>query len=266
MGHIRGSGDSHGLQGTVLAARPIYQSRSVDLRIEMIGAATLYLGDCREILPTLGKIDAVVADPPYGINNAGLLGGESGRKRGKWNRLNHANAIIHEDDKPFDPSFLLDLNVPTVLWGANFYSDKLPRAGWLVWDKKLQNVDFISSDAELAFVSTLKNMVKMERYLWMGLCRAGEIGEHLHPSQKPIAVMQRCIELCGPAETILDPFMGSGTTGVAAIKLGRKFIGIEIEPKYFDIARRRIDEASRQKDLFVDAAKSSAQSSPDVGC
>ena len=217
-------------------------------RVEHIGDATLYLGDCREILPGLGKVDAVVTDPPYGI---GVKSG--GQSAGKWkNGANHEGRQIIGDDKPFDPVLLLKLDVPMVLWGANFYSDKLPGAGWLIWDKRpgIEDMKFNRSDAELAYLSGSKT-VKTIRHLWHGLCRDSEIGEHYHPTQKPIAVIEKCIEHLATAGTILDPFMGSGTTGVACAKLGRKFIGIEIEPKYFDIACRRIQKAYDQPDMFI---------------
>ena len=215
-------------------------------RKEIIGDATLYLGDCREILPTLGKVDAVVTDPPYGISHKS--GGGVG---GKWGRVQHQDVTILNDDVPFDPSALLALGIPLILWGANFYSDKLPGSGWLIWDKRpgIEDMAFNRSDSELAYLSNTKT-VKTIRYLWHGICRDGEVGEHLHPTQKPTAVMEKCLGFLPDATIILDPFMGSGTTGVACVKLGRQFIGIEIEPKYFDIACRRIEEAWKQPRLF----------------
>lgn len=224
-------------------------------RIETLAeGVTLYLGDCREILPTLGKVDAVVTDPPYGIEHKS--GGGTG---GKWNHVRHQGVTIAGDGEPFDPSFLLELNVPLVLWGANFYSDKLPGAGWLIWDKRpgIEDMQFNRSDSELAYFSRSKT-VKTIRYLWHGICRDGEVGEHYHPTQKPVEVMEKCLCFV-EGETILDPFMGSGTTGVAAVKLGRKFIGIEIEPKYFDIACRRIQAALDAPDMFIEKPKPAVQ-------
>ncbi len=213
------------------------------------GAVRLILGDCRDILPALGKVDAVVTDPPYGIEHKS--GGGTG---GKWNYVRHQGVTIAGDAEPFDPAFLLALDIPLVLWGANFYSNRLPGAGWLIWDKRpgIEDMQFNRSDSELAYFSTSKT-VKTIRYLWHGICRDGEVGEHWHPTQKPIAVMEKCLSFID-GQTILDPFMGSGTTGVAAVKLGRRFIGIEIEPKYFDIACRRIEAATRQPDLFIEPA------------
>jgi site-specific DNA-methyltransferase (adenine-specific) len=212
----------------------------------VIGNATLYHGDCLEILPTLPKVDAVVTDPPYGISHKS--GGGTG---GKWANVKHQGVTIAGDSEPFDPSAWLSLDVPVVMWGANFYSDKLPGGGWLIWDKRpgIEDMVFNRSDSELAYFSGSKT-VKTIRHLWHGLCRATEIGEHHHPTQKPVAVMEWCVKQLD-AQTILDPFMGSGTTGVACMNLGRKFIGIELEKKYFDISCERIDQAQRQSRMFA---------------
>ncbi len=130
-----------------------------------------------------------------------------------------------------------------------------------VWDKECgrTNRDDSFSDAELFWTSE-PGKRRVIRYMWKGL----QVEEPLidqrreHPTQKPVAVMRQCIEMMS-AEIILDPFMGSGTTGVAAVKLGRRFIGIEIEPRYFDIACRRIEEATRQPDLFIEPAAKPVQ-------
>jgi site-specific DNA-methyltransferase (adenine-specific) len=217
------------------------------MRKEVIGAATLYHGDCREILPTLGAVDAIVTDPPYGI--AHKSGGGTG---GKWGHVRHQGVTIANDDVPFDPAPLLALGAPLIAWGANFYSDKLPGGGWLVWDKRpgIENMEFNRSDAELAYFSESKT-VKTFRHLWHGLCRDTEVGEHLHPTQKPVALMTWCIERLKNPRKILDPYMGAGSTGVAAVVLGREFIGVEIEETYYDIACKRIEDAQRQGRMFA---------------
>lgn len=220
----------------------------------IIGNATLYLGDCREILPTLGRVDAVVTDPPYGIN------WNPKRKRAngflKGIRLIDRNfEPIEGDNKPFDPSELLGLADQIILWGANHYSDKLPSSSrWLLWDKRCGVTPDHQADCEMAWCS-FPGVARIHRQLWRGIAREGSeniaiAGDKLHPNQKPVALMGWAIKFT-TGDIILDPFMGSGTTGVAAVRLGRKFIGIEIEPKYFDIACRRIEEAARQGDLFV---------------
>ena len=217
-------------------------------KVVTIGNATLYHGDCLEILPTLPKVDAVVTDPPYGISHKS--GGGTG---GKWANVKHQGVKIAGDEKEFDPSPWLALGVPVVMWGANFFSNRLPGGGWLVWDKRpgIEDMIFNRSDAELAYFSGTKT-VKTIRHLWHGICRDSEVGEHWHPTQKPVAVMAGCLKHLPKAQTILDPFMGSGTTGVACMNLGRKFIGIEIEERYFTIACERIEAAQRQQRLFAD--------------
>jgi len=203
----------------------------------------LRLGDCLEVLKTLpsGSVDAVVTDPPYGIGyKTGACTG------GKWDSVRHAGVRITGDKKSFDPAPLLLLGVPLVLWGANFYSDKLPGSGWLVWDKRrgIEGMEFNRSDSELAFITGRKT-VSTFRHLWHGLCRDTEVGQHLHPTQKPVALMRWCIEKLRlkPGVTIFDPYMGSGSTGVAAVELGFNFIGCEIDPSYFAIAENRIKAA-----------------------
>jgi site-specific DNA-methyltransferase (adenine-specific)/modification methylase len=218
-------------------------------RIETIGAATLYLGDCREILPTLGKVDAVVTDPPYGIDLESRSGGRA--SRAKYAPLKDYRIL--GDREPFDPA--LFLGFPSVcLFGGNHFASRLPDARcWLVWDKREGGKPDNQADLEIAWTN-FETPSRIFSYLWRGMVKAGELDQiRVHPMQKPVALMEWVIKyIPAPAETILDPFMGSGTTGVAAIKMGRRFIGIEIEPKYFDIACRRIEEAARQPDMFIE--------------
>jgi site-specific DNA-methyltransferase (adenine-specific) len=213
---------------------------------------TLYLGDCREILPSLGKVDACVTDPPYGIAHVKGAGG-----LGKHNRRNIAP--IAGDDVPFDPCpFLAFPDV--ILWGASHFAQSLPHGRWYVWDKLDGMESFDSfSDIEIAWHNK-RGAERIFRHMWKGICQDSEKdATREHPTQKPIALMRWCIEQCSAPRTILDPFMGSGTTGVAAVKLGRRFIGIEIEERYFNIAVRRIEEALRQPDLFIERPKPAKQ-------
>lgn len=233
-------------------------------RKEVIGDATLYLGDCREILPTLVNVDAVVTDPPYGIdfhhskkrtNRAnGLVWGRgaTGEDRG-W-------PDIIGDDGPFDPEPWLAFR-QVVLFGANHFANKLPAAaGWLIWDKRDGTTSDNYSDCELAWTN-LKIPARLHRQLWRGVMRAGEDNAvnspKWHPSQKPYELMRWVVRFT--EGLVLDPFMGSGTTGVACARMGRKFVGIEIEPRYFDAACRRIEEAYRQTDLFIDRPAAAVQ-------
>lgn len=221
-------------------------------RIETIGRATLYLGDCRDILPTLGKVDAVVTDPPYGIKadkgvrGCGYDGFGGGKKRtprsyeGGW-----------DSARPSAELFTAILNAAPVqiIWGGNYFSDLLPMSQkWLFWNK-LQTMPTYS-DGELAWTSLAGCSTKMFTYNGSGLMAKEQ--ERFHPTQKPVQLMKWCLGFTGGVT--LDPFMGSGTTGVAAMELHRPFVGIERDPAYFDIACKRIEDAQRQGSLFGEAA------------
>lgn len=219
------------------------------IRREVIGAAELYLGDCRDVLPTLGKVDAVVTDPPYGIAYA-----HHGTGKGKHNVRNVAP--IHGDAEPFDPAPLLEFS-EVIMWGANHYAQRLPHGRWLAWDKLAGLAEFDTfSDVEFAWRKG-RGKDRIFSHLWKGICKASEKGgkERWHPTQKPVDLMKWCIGMLpDAANLILDPYMGVGSTGMAAAAMGRRFIGIEIEERYFTIACRRIEEAQRQRDLFIEPA------------
>ncbi len=214
------------------------------MRIETIGNATLYLGDCRDILPTLPKVDAVITDPPYGLGIDGQK--ESMRRDGSQLRKHHDK--LGWDSAIPDSELMqavLRSGSQQIVWGGNYFSDDLPSSrGWLVWFKGQTGLTM--SDGELAWTSLqiplrIKNLHRT--HLWQ------ESPEH--PTQKPTELMEWCLSFVPEAQSILDPFMGSGTTGVACMNLGRSFIGIEREPKYFDIACRRIEDAQRQGRLIA---------------
>ena len=143
------------------------------------------------------------------------------------------------------------MGLPTAFWGGNYFADKLPScSGWLVWDKERPD-ELDQATCELAWTNFVKG-VRRFRYLWHGMMRSGEKGENYHPTQKPVALQEWLLTLrWTPRGTILDPYMGSGTTGVACANLGRKFIGIEIDERYFQIACERIDAAYAQGRLFA---------------
>ena len=209
-------------------------------RVEHIGDATLYLGDCLEVLPTLGAVEGfgVLTDPPYGI---GEHGGAQ-RTRGKPGYAKHLN-LGWDRSRPNASIFPWLIAAPcgSIIWGGNYFADLLPpKMGWLYW-RKLMGGDF--SDGELAWTSrdgALREFVKCPKGMDKG-----------HPCEKPAVLMEWCLGFLPDAGTILDPFMGSGTTGVACANLGRKFIGIEIEERYFDIACERISAAYAQGRLFA---------------
>ena len=220
------------------------------------GRIRLYLGDCLDVLPTLSGIDAVVTDPPYGIayvkGSGGSDGAYSGSKSGT-ERIRNIEAI-HGDDVAFDPSHLTTF--PNVLlWGADHYAQRLPHGRFLAWDKLDGKASWDSfSDCEFAWHNK-RGASRIIRYVWKGLCQgAGEDkgSQREHPTQKPVIVMRWSIEQSGAmaGDTVADPYMGSGTTGVACVRLGRQFIGIEKEPKYFDIAVKRIEAELNRHPMF----------------
>jgi site-specific DNA-methyltransferase (adenine-specific) len=221
------------------------------MRVETIGNATMYLGDCRDILPTLPKVDAVVTDPPYGIG---------------FEYLNY-------DDTAENLSALIGVFVPWSLENAdrlvvtpgNTNIWRYPPADWYgcwTWDtttargkwgwSKWQPILFYGNDPASGF-ENFNGMSRADRiHFTGGQAKIDGAAGGIHSCPKPYEFMKRLVARCSSDnETILDPFMGSGTTGVAAVQLGRRFIGIEREPTYFDIACRRIEEAQRQGDLFI---------------
>ncbi len=202
--------------------------------------ATIYCADCRDILPLLepGSADLVLTDPPYGVSlNTSYAKAQRGVLAGA-----HDYPPVFGDDKPFDPSpWIVFPHV--VLWGANYYADKLPAQGqWLVWDKR-DGIGFNDqADCELAWTKGTKGTVpRIYRHLWNGMLKDSERDQRrVHPTQKPISLMAWCLSFFPDADLILDPFMGSGTTLRAAKDLGRKAIGIEINPDYCAIAVERL--------------------------
>lgn len=192
------------------------------------------------------SVDAVVTDPPYGMN---LATNYRDRKRTALAVCNNFRPIVG-DDKPFDPRPFLIAPV-VVMFGANYYAERLPASGaWIVWDK----LDGLESGRDLGFndnsdcelIWTNKgNAARIIRHRWMGAMKGSEHNQRrVHPTQKPIALLRKIIEnYTPPGATIFDPYMGSGTTGVACVQAGRNFIGCEIDPTYFEIAQRRISEA-----------------------
>lgn len=228
-------------------------------RIETLAeGVTLYCGDCREILPTLGNVDAVVTDPPFGVGNfVQTTGRLMGRGAGygqpvKWN------------DKPPNPEIfdlLRNMSKHRIIWGANFFNCFEDRGGAIVWVKRQHMPNF--SKADIASCTHFQKTEIVE-IPWTNFSVAQQ-AESDHPAERPVALYQWCINyLPPPCVSFLDPYMGSGSVGVAAVKLGRKFIGIEIEPKYFDIACRRISEALKQPDLFIEKPKPAQQLLLDV--
>lgn len=257
----------------------------------IIGNATLYLGDCREIIQALVGVDAICSDPPYGQRqntNVTHKGGiravtppgsgsraianvqrvrSAGRGDGTPGNL-HSTGIatvwpdeIIGDDKPFDPKPLIDLAPRVLLWGAHRFHDRLPPGTWLLWDKVPTGKIRDQGDGEAAWLNDHPpRPLRIYRLLWDGVCVGSAAREEVtagtkrvHPTQKPVALMAWCIGQMRlkPHSTILDPYMGAGSTGVAAIRAGHTFVGIEKEQLYFETACRRLAEAQRQADMFI---------------
>ena len=209
-----------------------------------IGNCELWHGDCREILPLLPQSDLILTDPPYGIDygNAGGFAESSGWKNWRGTA---------EWDKERPPGWMFGLMLEKgkacVIWGGNYFTDLLPPTmRWLVWDKGQRN--FTLADCEFAWSSENK----AARVLTLPRAEAAQDGKE-HPTQKPVRLMAWCLDMHQKAATVCDPFMGSGTTGVACAMLGKAFTGIERERKYFDIACRRIEQAYAQPRLFEDS-------------
>jgi site-specific DNA-methyltransferase (adenine-specific) len=240
-------------------------------RIETIGNATLYLGDCRDILPTLPKVDAVITDPPYNVSERN---GRDGTTVGKEKRRDGSYREVRKDfgewDRGFEPEWLMTACLPilrergnfiafcsdilvsdyvrgpfkhmrTMAWRKTnspgcFNANYVPCIEWIVWCSKTAPGIYSGSRGRAPiFEYPLVHEAHRE-----------------HPTQKPADLMAELLRLhTADGERVLDPFMGSGTTGVACANLGRSFIGIEREPKYFDIACRRIEDAQRQARLFT---------------
>ena len=218
-----------------------------------IGNAELWLGDCREVLPILGKVDAVVTDPPYGIGEAAGKNASRVKGRGRFSGVNVKDyGVASWDDQTIDWDIiqkLMHMSSWQIVFGGNYYPFP-PSSCWLIWDKLNGKSHF--ADCELAWTNLHKS-VRILRLLWNGFMRSERHTPREHPTQKPVGVMEWCLShLPNTANTILDPLMGSGTTGVACANLGRRFIGVEIEPKYFEMACRRIERAQAQGSLFQD--------------
>lgn len=214
---------------------------------------TLYCGDCRDLWSILGTFDAVVTDPPYGIDYGRSGGFNATHGWGPW-REN----CEWDKDRPSQEVFdaMLAISKHQIIWGGNYFADLLPPSmHWLLWDKGQR--DFSLADFEIAWGS----QKRASRVIECPRGRAVKDGKE-HPTQKPIEVMIRCLqELPSKTKTVLDPFMGSGSTGVACVNVGMSFVGVEKDEKYFDIAVRRISDAlSRPRLPFEEPVKAVQES------
>ena len=192
-------------------------------------AVVIYHADCKTILPKIPKVDLVLTDPPYGIS---------------WKpRVNHRDTTWDDGERLQITGLLVgDRNC---VWGGNYFADQLPAVeSWLLWLKRPEGFEGdprTYATCEMAWTD-YGGKPRVKTHVWDGGKREGDSSnrEFSHPAQKPLEIMRWCLELALDAQTILDPFMGSGTTLRAAKDLGRYAIGIEIEEKYCEIAKRRM--------------------------
>jgi len=199
---------------------------------------TIYHGDCRGVLPTLRPqgADLLLTDPPYGRS--------TDTDYSRMTRSTKVYPPVVGDEELFNPSHLVAYP-RVILWGANHYASQLPDSGgWLVWDKRAgRQASNNFSDAELAWCS-FKTPVRVFRHLW-GVNRASEQRDHLHPTQKPVALMRWILEgWTEPGDLVLDPYMGSGPIAEAARQTDRRYIGIEIEERYCEVAVKRLAQCA----------------------
>jgi DNA modification methylase len=214
-------------------------------------SCTIYNADCRKILPLLPRFDLLLTDPPYGIRESNLA---SKRATDGTDRPGGAPKYFQPSDWDSQicqegVELAMGMAQTQIVFGGNYYL-MMPSSCWFVWDKDNGATDF--ADCELAWTN-LKKAVRKFRYRWNGMLQehGGEKKEtRVHPTQKPLALMRWCLTFAPNAQTILDPFMGSGTTLVAAKLEGRKAVGIEISEKYCEVAANRL----RQKVLNFEEA------------
>lgn len=214
------------------------------MRVERIGDATLYLGDCMDVLPTLPMIDCAITDPPFGVGNfvqttGRIMGrGASKGKQVEWN------------EAPPAPAFFAALQAKTrhrIIWGANFFNCFEDRGGAIIWDKCQGMPNFSKAD-----IASCTHYQKTEivRIPWTNFTVTHK-AETDHPCERPVALYEWCVQYLPGVASVLDPYMGSGSTGVACARLGKTYHGIEREPQYFDAACERIAAAYAQGRLFA---------------
>lgn len=218
----------------------------------VIGNAELWHADCREVLPLLRRHDLLLTDPPYGIGAD--MG--AGKSAAKWSAVTGADRWDEAPPSPWLFGLMREMTAWQCVWGGNYF-ELPPTRCWLLWDKETAGVTTFA-DGEMAWTNFDKAL-RLKRHLWSGpYMKIKE--DRQHPTQKPLAVIAWCIEQApNDVKSVLDPFMGSGTTGVACAQAGKAFTGIERERRYFDIACERIARAQAQGKLFEPEAAQQEQ-------
>jgi site-specific DNA-methyltransferase (adenine-specific) len=237
-------------------------------RVEVIGAATLHFGDCRDVLPTIGKVDAVITDPPYVLSDSGPGASHFGMSLGKFDGDAYKSitngfdidGVFNALEAVCQPFNLFCFCSNKQISAIMAHHEAKGRATTLcVWHKTNAapfangvwrgDIEYIvhAKDSGAVFVGNAVEKKKVSEHPL--------VQDDAHPTIKPLPIVRKYVGICSNAgQTILDPFMGSGTTGIAAVQMGRRFIGIERDPTYFDIACKRIEQAQRQSDLFIGSA------------
>lgn len=213
------------------------------MRVERIGNATLYLGDCSSVLPALDPVDAVLTDPPFGVGNFVQT---TGRKGGRG--LNVGKAVDWNESGPTIEIFdqIRRLSKHRIIWGANFFNCFEDKGGAIVWIKRQSVPNF--SKADIASCTHFQKTETVE-IPWTNFTVTHRAVTD-HPCERPVELYEWCINYLPPCETFLDPYMGSGSTGVACMNLGKRYVGIEINERYFDMCCERILAAQNQGRLF----------------
>ena len=239
------------LQAILDAGGPWEQAR-------IIGGQLLIQGDCRDVLPTLGDkdFDAIICDPPFGLGD--LWQGGGGKSKSSW-KFDPKEAQAWDQ---FAPEWLPQFvgNTPAIVWGGNYMPFPVSRA-WLVWDKGIP--DFTTGHSELAWTN-LNQPIRNFKLCPNVMTPSGRDGKKKHPTQKPIALMEWCLGFLPDARTILDPFAGSFTTAVACQRLGRQSISIELDPDYYQIGLKRVQEVVNNPPLFTPAPPKPTQDAMDL--
>jgi site-specific DNA-methyltransferase (adenine-specific) len=213
------------------------------MRVEHIGNATLYLGDCMDILPTLPKVDAVITDPPFGVGNFVQT---TGNIRGRGDL---SGKTVDWNESPPSVEFFALIKQKSkhrIIWGANFFNCFEEKGGAIIWDKAQPMPNFSKCD-----IASCTHFQKTEivRIPWTNFDVA-RFAETSHPCERPVALYRWCIDYLPSIQTVMDPFLGSGSCAVAAMQTGKAFVGIERDEKYFDAACKRIEQAVSQGQLF----------------